>query len=140
MKNVPIKFSNLKSKVDKIDVDKLVAVPVDLSKLSDAVKNGVVKKEVYNAKIRNIEDEIPDITNLATNTTLNAKINEVKNKIPSITNLATTTVLTAVENKIPNVSTLVKKVAITQKLMKFKMKLLMLMIMINISLLKNLIS
>ena len=140
MKNVPIKFSNLKSKVDKIDVDKLVAVPVDLSKLSDAVKNGVVKKEVYNAKIRNIEDEIPDITNLATNTTPNAKINEVKNKIPSITNLATTTVLTAVENKIPNVSTLVKKVAITQKLMKFKMKLLMLMIMINISLLKNLIS
>ena len=140
MKNVPIKFSNLKSKVDKIDVDKLVAVPVDLSKLSDAVKNGVVKKEVYNAKIRNIEDEIPDITNLATNTTLNAKINEVKNKIPSIANLATTTVLTAVENKIPNVSTLVKKVAITQKLMKFKMKLLMLMIMINISLLKNLIS
>ena len=39
---------------------------------------------------------------LATNKTYNAKINEVKNKIPNITNLATTTVLTAVENKVPD--------------------------------------
>ena len=44
MKNVPTNFNNLKSKVDKLDVDKLVPVPVDLSKLSDAVKNGVAKK------------------------------------------------------------------------------------------------
>ena len=49
------------------------------------------------AKIKNIEDKIPDITNIATNTTLNAKINEVKNKVPNITNLATTTALTAIE-------------------------------------------
>ena len=49
-------------------------------------------------------------TNLATTTTtLNAKINEVKNKIPKITNLSATTALTAVENKILNVSILVKK-------------------------------
>ena len=44
------------------------------------------------------------ITNLAINTTLNARINEVKNKIPNITNLATTTALTAVENEIPDYS------------------------------------
>ena len=50
-------------------------------------------KNVYNAKTKNIEEKIHDITNLATNTTLNAKVNEVKNKIPSITSLATTTVL-----------------------------------------------
>ena len=43
---------------------------------------------MYNAKIKDIEDKIPGITNLATNTALNAKINEVKNGIPSITNLA----------------------------------------------------
>ena len=49
------------------------------------------------AKIKNIEDKIPDITNIATNTTLHAKINEVKNKVPNITNLATTTALTAIE-------------------------------------------
>ena len=51
----------------KSKVDKLIPVPVDLSKLSDAVKNDVVKKDVYHAKVKkNIEDKIPDITNLAT--------------------------------------------------------------------------
>ena len=109
LKNVPTNLRNLKRKKDKLDVDKLVLVLVDLSKLSDVVKNYVVKKDVYNAKIKNIEDKIPDITNLATNTTLNAKINEVKNKVPISSNLATTTDLTAAENKIPNVSNLIKK-------------------------------
>ena len=52
---------------------------------------------------------MPNITNLATNTSLDAKINEVKSEIPSITNLAITTDLSVVENKIPNVSNLVKK-------------------------------
>ena len=66
----------MKSKVDKLDVDKL-SVLVDLSKLSDVVKYDVVKKDVYNAKIKNIEDKIPDTANLATNTTLNTKINQV---------------------------------------------------------------
>ena len=49
------------------------------------------------------------MTNLGTNASLNAKINEVKGELPNITNLATTTTLTAVKNKIPNVSNLVKK-------------------------------
>ena len=106
-------------------------VPVDLSQFSNVVKN-VVKKDVYNAKIKTIEDTIPDITNSATNASLNAKINEIKGEIPNITklslnaslndkinevkgeipnvtNLATNTALTAVENKTPNVSSLVKK-------------------------------
>ena len=63
LKNVPTNLSNLKKKVDKLDADKLVPVPVDLSKLRHVVKNYVVKKRVYNAKIRNIEDKIPDIAN-----------------------------------------------------------------------------
>ena len=50
----------------------------------------LLKKDLYNANIKDIDDKIPDITNLTTETTLNAKINEVKNKIPKITNLATT--------------------------------------------------
>ena len=58
MKNVPSNLTNLKSGVDKLIVDKLVPVPVDLSKLSDVVENDVVKKDVYNAKIKNIEDKI----------------------------------------------------------------------------------
>ena len=48
---------------------------------------------MYNAKIKNIKDKLPNITNLATNTTLNAKIFEVKDKIPCITNLVTTAAL-----------------------------------------------
>ena len=108
LKNVSSNLSNLKSKVDKLDVEKLVPVLVDLSKQSNVIRNDVVKKDVYNAKIKNIEDKIPDITNLATNTTLNANINEVKNNISNITNLATNTALTSVEKKIPNVSNLVK--------------------------------
>ena len=42
------------------------------------------------------------ITNLATTAALNAKINEVKNKIPNITNLATAFALATVENKLPD--------------------------------------
>ena len=41
--------------MDKLDADKLVPVSVDLSTLSDVVKNDVVKKDAYNAKIKNIE-------------------------------------------------------------------------------------
>ena len=103
-------LSNLKGKVNKLDVDKLVPVPVDLSKLSELIRNYVVRKDVSNAKIKNIEDKIPDITNSAAcYVTLDVKINEVKNKIPNITHLTTPTALTTVENKIPNVSNLVKK-------------------------------
>ena len=50
MKNLPTNLGNLKSKSDKLDVDKLVPVSVDISKLSDVVKNDVVKKDVYNAE------------------------------------------------------------------------------------------
>ena len=99
----------MKTKVDKLDIDKLVSAPVDLSKLSNVVKNEVVKKTEYDTKIKIIEDEIPDISNLFTKTNLNTKINEVKNEIPSITGLATTSTLTAVENKIPSTSNLIKK-------------------------------
>ena len=73
LKNVPSGLSSLKSKVDKLDIGKLETTPVDLSKLSNLVKNDVVKKTEYNAKIKNLEDEVADIINLATKTTLNAK-------------------------------------------------------------------
>ena len=87
----------------------MVSVPVDLNKLSDEVKNDVVKKDLDDVKIKNIEDRIPGITNLATNASLNAKINEVKRVILNIITLASITALTAVENKIPNDSNLVKR-------------------------------
>ena len=81
-KSIPNNLSNLKSKLGKLDIDKLTPVPVDLSKLSNVIKNEVVKKTEYDAKIKNIEDKTPDITNLATKTILNTKINEFKTEIP----------------------------------------------------------
>ena len=95
LKNVPYNLSNLKSKVDKLHVDKLLPAPADLSKVSDAVKNDVVKKDVFNVKIKNIKDKIPEINNLATEITFHAKINEFKGEIPNITKTA----LNAVEKK-----------------------------------------
>ena len=113
----------MKSKVDKLDVDELLPVPVDLSKLYDVIKNDVAKKNVYNAKIKNIEDKIPDVTNLATKTNLDAKINEVKYEIPNITNLATKTALNTVENKVPSVSNLVKNTDYNTKINKIEKKI-----------------
>ena len=81
-------FTNLKYDVDQLDIDKLKNVSTNSSNLKSITvdkKNDLVKKDIYNPKIKNIEDKIPDITNLATKTSLNAKINEVKCEIPSIT-------------------------------------------------------
>ena len=122
-------LANLKTEVDKLDINKLVPVPVNLSKLSDVVKNNVVKKTDYNAKI---ENEIPDISNLATKTALNTvenkisdgsslvkkrnyntEISKIEGKIPDVSNLATKIALTTVENKILNVSRLAKKGELT---------------------------
>ena len=123
-------FANLKTEVDKLDIGKLVTVPVDLSKLSNVVKNEIIKKTEYNklvGKVNNIdtsdfvlktkyntdktelENKIPDISNLIKKSDDNTKISEIGNKIPSISNLTTTSALTAVENKIPSISNLVKK-------------------------------
>ena len=123
LKSVPNNLSILKTKVDKLDIDKLAPVPADLNKLSNVVNNEVVKKTEYDAKIKNIEDKIPDISNLATKTNLNTKINEVKNEIPSIAGLATTSALTAVENKIPSISKLVKKTDHDTKVTEIEKKL-----------------
>ena len=110
----------LKSEVDKIDVDKLKTTPTDLAKLSNVVKNVVVKKTDYNIKLTSIEsqiagvtkntlDNLADITKLkavdtsnfvlktklaSDVTTLENKIDTVDKKIPDISELATKTSLT----------------------------------------------
>ena len=123
----------MNSKVNNLNVDRLVPNPVDLSKLSDIVKYIVVQEDVHNAKIKNIEDKISDITNAATQASLNAKINEVKGETSNVTNLMITNDLSAL-----SVSNLVKKLTITQNLMTRKRKLLII-ITINILRLQNLI-
>ena len=90
LKNMPSNLTNLKSEVDKLDVDKLVPAPVDLNKPRDVVKMMLLKNVYIMIKSNILKIRKPDITNLVTNTTLNAKINEFLKKIPSITGLATT--------------------------------------------------
>ena len=100
-------MANLKTEVNKLDIDKLVPVPIDLNKLSDVVKHDVVKKAVYDklvAKVNHI-----DTSEFVLKSKYDTYKSELENKIPDISNLATETALTAVENKIPSVSNLVKK-------------------------------
>ena len=113
-------LASLKTEVDKLDIDKLASLPVDLSKLSDIVKNDVVKKTVYDklvAKVNSIdtsafvlktkydadklelENKIPDTSGLVKKTEYNTKITEIEGKIPDVSSLATKTALTTVENK-----------------------------------------
>ena len=126
-------LASLKTEVDKIDINKLTSVPIDLAKLGNVVKNDVVKKTEHDKlvakvngidttnfvsrtkykkdgsdfedKINKIDKKIPDVSDLVKKSALTA----VENKIPDISGLATTSALTVVENKIPNVTSLVKK-------------------------------
>ena len=67
------------------------------------------------------------------------KLTELENEIPDISNLATETAVTAVENKIPSISNLVTKQTITQKLLILKINLII-TIMANILMLQSLIN
>ena len=119
----------LKTEIDKIDIDKLKTVPNDLAKLSNVVKNDVVKKTSYNTlkikvdaidtsgfvtrikfatdtntlddKIDKIEMKIPDVTKLATKSNVTYLITEAKDKIDKI------------DKKIPDISGLASKTALT---------------------------
>ena len=121
-------LASLKVEVYKLDIDKLVPVSVGLRKLSDVVKNDVIKNTVFDklvAKVNSIdasafvlkskyntdkaelEKKITDTSGLVKKTDYNPKITEIEVNIPS--GLATNAAVTAVENKIPNISSLVKK-------------------------------
>ena len=93
----------LKTEVDKIDADKLKTVPVDLAKLSNVVKNEVVKKTDYNAKVTNIESQIAG----ATKNTLDNLGDITKLKAVDTSNFVLKTKLasavTTLENKIDGV-------------------------------------
>ena len=76
-------LASLKTEADKLDIDNLGPVPVDLSKLSDVVKNDVVKKTVYDklvAKVNNI-----DTSDFVLKTKYNTDKTELEKKIPNVT-------------------------------------------------------
>ena len=144
-------LASLKTEVDKIDAGKLKTVPVDLAKLSNVIKNDVIKKTVYDKlvakvngidntkffsrtkyekggsdfenKIDKIDKKIPDVTNLVKKTDFNTKVTEIESKIPDVSSLATKSALTVVENKIPDVSSLVKKTDFNTKVTEIEGKI-----------------
>ena len=130
-------LASLKTEVDKLDVDKLPPVPVDLSKLRDVVTNDLVKKAVNDklaVKVNNndttdfalktkdetdkteLEKKIPNVTDFIKK----IKLTELEEKISDVGSLVTKTALTVVENKI---AVQLKKQIIIQKLLKLKKKL-----------------
>ena len=106
--------------------DKLVA------KVNNIDTSDFVLKTKYNTDKTELENKIPDVSNLVKKT----KLTELENKIPDVGNLARQTVITTLENKIPDIS---KKQTITQKLLKLKIKLIIIIIT-NISLIQSLIN
>ena len=127
-------LANLKTEVEKLDIDKLAPVLVDLSILRQVVKNDVVKKNVCDklvAKVNSIdtsgfvlktkyyadksetENKIPNTSDLVKKVDYNTKITEIEGKIPDVSGLATETALTTLENKITDVSNFATKTAPT---------------------------
>ena len=86
-------------------------VPVNLSKLSDVVKNDVVKKTVYNKLVVKVDNI--DIIDFVWQTKYNADKTELEKKIPNMTGFVKKGNLTELENKNPDVSSLATKAALT---------------------------
>ena len=84
-------LASLKTEVDKIDIDKLKTVPVDLTKLSNVIKNDVVKKIEYDKLVSKVNSI--DTTNLVKKTKYEKDGSDFEDKI----------------SKIPDVSSFVKK-------------------------------
>ena len=89
-------------------------VPVDLSKLSDVVKNDVVKKTEYNKLVRKL-DSI-DTTNFVKKTKYEKDGSDFEDKINKI------------DKKTPDISSMIKKQISIPKLLKQKAKYLALLV------------
>ena len=97
-------LASLITEVDKLDIDKLTSVAIDLAKLSSIVKNDVVKKTEYDKLVNKVNGI--DNTNFVLITKYEKdgsdfedKINNIEKKIPDISNLFKKSALTAVERR-----------------------------------------
>ena len=81
-------LASLKTEVDKLNIEKLVQVTVNLSKLSDVVENDVVKKAVYDKLVENVNNI--DANGFVLRTTYDTDKAELEKKIPGVTDLVKT--------------------------------------------------
>ena len=124
-------YNTLKNKVDAIHTSKFVSTTkftTDVNALDDKIDkiekkipdiSGLATKSSVTLLITEQEEytdkvkkKIPDISGLASKT----ELTDVENKIPDVSNLATATALTAVENKIPDITSLITKTDFDAKL------------------------
>ena len=134
---VELDLSNYATKDDvKIDTDKLKTVSEDLAKLSNVVKNEVVKETDFSAdsyvtrtkfstdtnslddKIDKVEKRIPDISGLATRSNVTKLVNNLNNKVDNLKNIyiltsTFNTKSTELENKIKDAN-IIAKSAVTK--------------------------
>ena len=104
-------LASLKTEVDKLDIDKLTSVPIDLAKLSNVVKNDVVKKTEYDKLVNKVNSV--DNTNFVSRTKYEKDGSDFEDKIDKI------------DKKIPDVSDFVKKKHILiLKLLELRVKYL----------------
>ena len=106
LQNLASGLSSLKDQIDKLDIGELKITPIDLTKLSDVVKLMLLKR-LY--MVNWLKKLMPLILENLLKNRLRSKIKDIEDRITDITNLATTAALTAVEDKVPNVNALVKK-------------------------------
>ena len=75
-------FKSVVNKVDKLDVNKLKPVPLDLKNVSGAVEKEVVKKDVYDKLVKKVNAiQTTDTNNLVTKADYDTKIAEIEKKI-----------------------------------------------------------
>ena len=122
-------LASLKTEIEKLDIDKLVPAPVDSSKLSDMVKNDVIKKTVYDklvARVNNI-----DTCGFVLKTKYDTDKKELENKITIMRFFHDEFVLKAnyvidkfkLKKKIPDASKLVKKTDYNAKITEINGKI-----------------
>ena len=88
-------LTSLQTEFDKLDIDKLVPVPVDLSKVNDVVKKDVYDK--YVAAVNNV-----DTSDFVLKTKYQKDKTKLEKKIPNVTDFVEKAKLTELENKIPD--------------------------------------
>ena len=82
-----------------------------MSKLIDVVKNDVVKKTVHDKLVAKVD--YIDTSDFVSKTKYNTDKTELENKVPDVSNLVKKTKITELENKIPDISNLATKTALT---------------------------
>ena len=78
-------LASLKTEIDKLDIEKLVDVSADLSKLSNVVKNDVVKKAVYDKLVEKVSNT--GTSGFVLKTKYDTDKAELENKIPDTSGL-----------------------------------------------------